>query len=89
MADAQGALSWRLRTISSQARLRLKQGRLSEAREMLADTYGRFTEGFETLDLRTARALITEIDARTGAARRPDAPLHGISRDFTGLNSPG
>jgi tetratricopeptide (TPR) repeat protein len=68
MADAQGALSWRLRTISSLARLRLKQGRLSEAREMLADTYGRFTEGFETLDLRTARTLITEIDARTGAS---------------------
>ena len=68
MADAQGALSWRLRTVSSQARLRLKQGRLSEARGPLAETYGRFTEGFETLDLRTARALIAEIDARAGAS---------------------
>jgi ATP/maltotriose-dependent transcriptional regulator MalT len=68
MADAQGALSWRLRTVSSQARLHLKQGRLPEAREPLAETYGRFTEGFETLDLRTARALIAEIDARAGAS---------------------
>ena len=64
VADAQGGLSWRLRTVSSQTRLRLEQGRLPEAREPLAETYGRFTEGFETLDLRTARALIAEIDAR-------------------------
>ncbi len=66
MADDLGALSWRLRTVSSQASLRLKQGRLADAREALAETYGRFTEGFETLDLRTARALIAEIDARRG-----------------------
>ena len=33
---------------------------------LLAATYGRFTEGFDTLDLRTARALIAEIDARAG-----------------------
>ena len=72
LADAQGALSWRLRTVSSQARLRLKQGRLSEARELLAETYGRFTEGFETLDLRTARALLAEIDARAGANTPPN-----------------
>ena len=92
MADAQGALSWRLRTVSSQARLRLKQGRLAEAREPLVETYGRFTEGFETLDLRTARALIAEIDARTDAhARRPEASRRftAISRGFTALNSPG
>ncbi|MEJ0040457.1 MAG: winged helix-turn-helix domain-containing protein [Gammaproteobacteria bacterium] len=67
MADTQGALSWRLRTVSSQARLRLEQGRLPEAREPLAQTYGRFTEGFETLDLRTARALLAQIDARAEA----------------------
>jgi len=73
MADAQGTLSWRLRTATSLARLRREQGRLPEARELLAAAYGRFTEGFETLDLRTARALLAEIDAS----------LHGISRDFT------
>jgi predicted ATPase len=68
MADAQGALSWRLRTVSSQARLRLEQGRLPEARQPLAETYARFTEGFDTLDLRTARALLAEIDARAGTS---------------------
>jgi predicted ATPase/DNA-binding winged helix-turn-helix (wHTH) protein len=68
VAEAKGALSWRLRAVTSLARLRLAQGRLSEAREPLAETYGRFTEGFDTLDLRTARALIAEIDARGAGA---------------------
>jgi predicted ATPase len=68
MADTQSNLSWRLRTTMSLARLRLDQGRLAEARGPLAETYARFTEGFETLDLRTARALIAEIDARAGAS---------------------
>ncbi len=67
LADTQGALSWRLRTVTSWARLRLEQDRLPEARELLTATYGRFTEGFDTLDLRTARALIAEIDARAAA----------------------
>ena len=67
MADAQGALSWRLRTATSVAHLRLRQRRFQEAYDALAPTYERFTEGFETLDLRIARALIAEIDARTGA----------------------
>jgi len=62
MADAQGALSWRLRTVTSQARVLLDQGRPAEARAALAETYGRFTEGFDTLDLRTARALLEEIE---------------------------
>ena len=66
MADAQGALSWRLRTVTSLARLRVRQGQLQEARKTLAGTYERFTEGFETLDLRTARTMMAEIDARTG-----------------------
>ena len=66
MADAQGALSWRLRTVTSRARLRLEQGRLPEARQELARTYGRFTEGFDTFDLRTARTLIAQIDSRAG-----------------------
>jgi ATP/maltotriose-dependent transcriptional regulator MalT len=68
MADAQSSLSWRLRTTMSLAHLRLDQGRLADARGPLAETYARFTEGFETLDLRTARALIAEIDARAGAS---------------------
>ena len=37
--------------------------RLAEARSILIETYGRFTEGFETRDLRTARALLDRLDA--------------------------
>jgi predicted ATPase/DNA-binding winged helix-turn-helix (wHTH) protein len=68
LADVQGNLSWQLRTVTSQARLRLAQGRVAEAREPLVETYQRFTEGFETLDLRTARALLAEIDTRGSAS---------------------
>lgn len=59
MAAAQGALSWRLRTATSLVRLGFDQGGLPEARTLLSETYGRFTEGFKTRDLRTARALLS------------------------------
>jgi predicted ATPase len=45
----------------SMARLWRDQGRRDEARELLAPVYGRFTEGFETLDLKEARALLDEL----------------------------
>ncbi|HZF30136.1 MAG TPA: winged helix-turn-helix domain-containing protein [Gammaproteobacteria bacterium] len=70
LADVQGSLSWRLRAATNLARLRLAQGRAAEARETLTETYGRFTEGFETRDLRTARALLAEIDAARSALAR-------------------
>jgi predicted ATPase/DNA-binding winged helix-turn-helix (wHTH) protein len=60
MARQQGALSWELRAATGFARLRIRQGRRDEARELLAPVYNRFTEGFETADLRIARALIEE-----------------------------
>jgi predicted ATPase len=47
-----------LRTATSLARLREIQGRKEEGREQLRSVYDRFTEGFETADLITARALI-------------------------------
>jgi predicted ATPase len=59
-AGRQSALSWELRAATSLARLRRDQGRSKEARELLAPVYARFTEGFETADLRTAKALIDE-----------------------------
>ena len=57
-ARAQGALSWELRAATSLARLHRKSGRTAEAHATLAPVYVRFTEGFETNDLRVAKALL-------------------------------
>jgi predicted ATPase/DNA-binding winged helix-turn-helix (wHTH) protein len=54
----QNALFWELRAALSLARLRVQQGRLLEARQILEPVYGRFTEGLGTADLRTARAML-------------------------------
>jgi predicted ATPase len=56
-----GARSLELRAALSLARLRARQDRREEGREALAGIYGEFTEGFETSDLRTARALLQEL----------------------------
>jgi len=55
-ARRQGALSWELRTSTSLARLQRDQGRIAEARSLLQSVYDRFGEGFETADLKTAKA---------------------------------
>jgi len=60
-AGRQSALSWELRAATSLARLWREQARKEEARELLAPIYARFTEGFETADLRTAKALIDDL----------------------------
>jgi predicted ATPase/DNA-binding winged helix-turn-helix (wHTH) protein len=60
-ARRQQALSWELRAATSFARLRRDQGRTAEARNLLADVYGRFTEGFGTADLTTAKTLLDEL----------------------------
>jgi predicted ATPase len=60
-ARLQGALSWELRTATSLAALWQRQGRAQEAAQLLSSVYDRFTEGFETADLRKARALLAEI----------------------------
>jgi predicted ATPase len=59
LAEQQGALSWRLRTETSLARFRLNQ-RKEKPLGGLAETYARFTEGFETADLKAARGLLDE-----------------------------
>lgn len=61
LAREQEALLWELRAARSLARLRLNQGRAGEARQLLAPVYDRFTEGFETPDLRAAKALLDEL----------------------------
>jgi predicted ATPase len=47
----------------SMARLWRDQGKRNEARELVAPVYGWFTEGFDTLDLRKAKALLDELSS--------------------------
>jgi predicted ATPase len=62
LARRQSALSWELRTAMSLARLRQRQGLFKQADALLRPLYGRFSEGFETADLRAARLLLDELD---------------------------
>ena len=64
VARLQNAKSWELRATTSLARLLEKQCRRDEARTMLAEIYGWFTEGFDTADLKDAKALLDELSAR-------------------------
>jgi predicted ATPase len=52
-----------LRAAMSMARLWRDQGKLTEARDLLAPVYNWFTEGFDTLDLKEAKALLEELAA--------------------------
>ena len=62
IARAQGARMWELRATTSLARLLAKQGKRAEARTMLAEIYGWFTEGFDIADLKDAKALLDELN---------------------------
>ena len=61
LANRQSATSFELRAATSLARLLRERGTCTEARTVLADVYGWFTEGLETRDLRTARTLLAQI----------------------------
>jgi len=61
IAQEQEAKLWELRAAVSLAGLRRDQGRLGEACELLAPVYGWFTEGFDTPDLKEAKALLDEL----------------------------
>ncbi|MGO9327256.1 MAG: AAA family ATPase, partial [Steroidobacteraceae bacterium] len=63
VARAQQAKSWELRAAMSMARLWRDQGKRDEAHDLLAPVYGWFTEGFDTLDLKEAKALLDELHA--------------------------
>ena len=54
---------WELRASMSLARLWRDQGKVSEARELLAPVYGWFTEGFDTRDLKEAKVLLEQLRA--------------------------
>jgi predicted ATPase len=67
VAREQGAKSWELRSALSFARLRVMQDRQDDARQLLEPVYGRFTEGFETPDLRSARAVLQSLSSSPSA----------------------
>ena len=60
-ARRQGALSWELRATTSLVRLWRDQHRVTEAGDLLARVYARFTEGFETADLQEAKRLLEQL----------------------------
>jgi predicted ATPase len=61
VARAQSALAWELRSTMVLARMLCEDGQRDQARRMLALVYDRFTEGFETADLKLARALLEDL----------------------------
>jgi len=61
VAREQSALAWELRSATALARLLSENGQRDQARDTLAPVYDRFTEGFETADLRIARQLIHDL----------------------------
>jgi predicted ATPase/class 3 adenylate cyclase len=61
IAQRQQAKSLELRAVMSLSRLWQQQGKKDEARQMLAEIYGWFTEGFDTKDLQEAKALLEEL----------------------------
>jgi predicted ATPase len=61
LAGQQSALAWELRTATNLAVCWSEQGHFDKARNMLARIYGRFTEGFESSDLKAAKRLLDEL----------------------------
>jgi predicted ATPase len=61
VARQQQAKSWELRASMSLARVWRSEGKVQQARQLLAPVYGWFTEGFETLDLKEAKALLAKL----------------------------
>jgi adenylate cyclase len=57
--------SLELRAVMSVSRLWKQQGKTKEARQMLAEIYGWFTEGFDTADLKAAKALLAQLSKKS------------------------
>ena len=66
IARRQAARFFELRATTSLARLLKRQGKRDEVRAMLSEIYNWFTEGFDTADLKDAKALLDELGERAG-----------------------
>jgi predicted ATPase len=78
LARKQSALAWELRTATSLAHLWVRQHRHEEAERSLQSVYDRFTEGFDTLDLKAAKRLLDELRLSCGGSDR----IETTSRQF-------
>jgi predicted ATPase len=77
-ARRQGALSLELRATTSLARLLRDHGRSADARTVLQPVYERFTEGFETADLKAAKALLEALDVTVPGSCESNAQKSAI-----------
>lgn len=77
-AERQSALAWELRAAISLTRLKLLQGRDTEAGQRLQTVYGRFTEGFDSADLRAAKQLLHAVNKQRTLKLTPRA--HAVTR---------
>ena len=75
VAREQQAKSWELRAAMSLARLWRDQGKVQQARDLLAPVYGWFTEGFETRDLKEAKVLLRGVGGVKRLLRKQTTPL--------------
>jgi hypothetical protein len=78
VAKTQGARIWELRATANLAVLLDQQGKRAEARAMLAEVYGCFTEGFDSPDLKDAKALLDEAKRRSHRS----AAIEKIPQEF-------
>jgi predicted ATPase len=87
IAQRQSAIAWELKAALQLARLRVRQGRSSDAHQLLTLRYDRFTEGFETKDLRAAKLLLDELqeaspfEAHSGALVSDSPHRRAIGRN--------
>jgi predicted ATPase len=87
IAQRQSAIAWELKAALQLARLRVRQGRSSDAYRLLTLRYERFTEGFETKDLRAAKLLLDELrevnplEVRTSALVSDSSHRQAICRN--------
>jgi tetratricopeptide (TPR) repeat protein len=79
IARRQSAKSLELRAVMSLSRLWQRQGKKDEARQILAEIYGWFTEGFDTVDLQEAKALLQELAGRNTG--KPGGRKKGKSKE--------
>jgi predicted ATPase len=79
IARAQQAKSFELRAATSLARLWQRQGKREDARDLLAPVLGWFTEGFDTVDLQQAKALLDELAEAPALAASGGLAVSGVS----------